>query len=64
MKRRNKIDKSTYDWDAGAIVFGDPMDAIRKREFDKKLQEDYRALYPTPAKPKSRKKIMLKNDNL
>jgi hypothetical protein len=53
-----------YQWDNGLQAFGNPMDAIERREFDKKFQEDYRALYPQPAKPKSRKKIMLKNDNL
>jgi hypothetical protein len=64
MKRRNKIDKSTYDWDAGAIAFGNPLDAIRKREFMKQYEKDYAALYQKEKKDKDRSKILRKNDNL
>jgi hypothetical protein len=64
MKRRNKIDKSTYDWDAGAIAFGDPMDAIKKREFFKQYEKDYNAMYVKEKKDKDRSKILRKNEML
>jgi hypothetical protein len=53
-----------YQWDNGNIAFGSALDAIERREFMKNYDKEYRQMYKKPVKPKSRKKIILKNELL
>jgi hypothetical protein len=70
-KKLPKINRDTgnrsdggYKHDNACIAFGNPMDAIGKREFMKQYERDYNAMYVKEKKDKDRSKILRKNDNL
>jgi hypothetical protein len=68
-KRLPKVNRYTgnatgYGWDNAALAFGDPFDLISKRDCRKEWEKDYQALYRADPKPKSRAKILRKNEML
>jgi hypothetical protein len=63
-RRRAAGSGSGYSHDNACVAFGNPMDAIEKREFLKKYERDYNEMYRKETKEKDRSKILRKNETM